>query len=71
MTRGFYELLQVCYPVTPSTRESNEPYTSVYMKEFKGAIWDHASMRLDLDFLIKTLRHIARRATVTIRRFGK
>ena len=34
-----------------STRESNEPYLSVYVREFKGAIWDRASMRPDLGFI--------------------
>jgi hypothetical protein len=33
---------------TLSTRESNEPYPSVYVKEFEGATWVHASMRPNL-----------------------
>jgi hypothetical protein len=42
---------------------------TVYVKEFQGAIWDHASMRPDLGILIKSLRQVAR-AFVTIRQFG-
>jgi hypothetical protein len=36
-----------------STRESNAPYLSVYVKEFQGAVWDHTSMIPDVGFLLK------------------